>query len=134
MTITIFISNLVFHHCVVIEQVTVTIFFLLQRDETRKRKKWQGCQVPKNKKAKFGHKQFQKRSNFEIGKKTKFSKKIYQNISNKFWNIIKCCMFCLNLTKVGLKRYSFLQDWKKPNGQIILFLKSCFKKGQFGNP
>jgi hypothetical protein len=43
-----------------------------------------GCQVPKNKNAKFGHKQFQKRPNTEIGKKAKFSKKIYQTTSNKF--------------------------------------------------
>jgi hypothetical protein len=39
-----------------------------------------------------------------------------------------------NLAKIGLKRYYFLQDQKKakkrPNGQIILFLENCFKKGQ----
>jgi hypothetical protein len=31
----------------------------------------QGCQVPKNKKAKFGHKQFQKRPNSQMVKKAK---------------------------------------------------------------
>jgi hypothetical protein len=42
----------------------------------------QGCQVPKKiKKAKFGHRQFQKRPNSEMGKKARFLKKftkIYQ--------------------------------------------------------
>ncbi len=91
----------------------------------------------KIKKAKFGHKQFQKGQIlkwWKRPKKAKFSKKIYQNMSKIFWNYIKCCMFCCNLAKIGLKRYYFLQDWKKakkrPNGQIILFLENCFKKGQ----
>ncbi len=41
----------------------------------------QGCQVLKDKKAKFGHKQFQKRPNFI------------------FLNFIKRCMFCKNFAK-----------------------------------
>ncbi len=43
-------------------------------------------------------------------------------------------MFCWNFAIIGLKRYYFLQDWKKakkcPNGQILLFLENYFKKVQ----
>jgi len=42
--------------------------------------------------------------------------------------IIKFCIFCWNIAKIGLKRYYFLQNW---NGQIILFWENCFKKCQF---
>ncbi len=75
-----------------------------------------------------------KKPNSQMVKKAKLSKKIYQNISNKFWKIIICWMFCWNLAKIGQKRYYYLHDRKKakkrPNGQIILFLENCFKKGQ----
>jgi len=43
---------------------------------------------------------------------------------------------CSDLSKTGLKIYSFCQHSKKakkwPNGQIILFLANSFKKGQIG--
>ncbi len=43
-------------------------------------------------------------------------------------------MFCRNFAKTVQKRYYFQQDLQKakkwPNGQIILFLANCFKKGQ----
>ncbi len=51
---------------------------------------------------------------------------------------MKCCMFCWNLAKIALKRYYFLQDWKKakkrPNGQIIFISKKLFQKRPNGNP
>jgi hypothetical protein len=82
---------------------------------------YQGCQVPKNKKAKFGQKQFQK--------KAKFSN--LQNVSNKFWKKL------LILYKFGQnrpKRYNFLQDQKKAkNGQIAtkkFFFGKLLQKGQ----
>ncbi len=37
-----------------------------------------------------------------------FSNTICQNKSNKFWKFLKCCMFCWNLAKIGLKKYNFL--------------------------
>jgi hypothetical protein len=50
-------------------------------------------------------------------------------------NIIKCCMFCWNFAKIGLKRYYFPQDWKKAkkrqNGQILLFLETVSKKAKW---
>jgi hypothetical protein len=39
-------------------------------------------------------------------------------------------MFCCNLAKMGLKSNNFLKDHKRQNGQIILFLDNCFKKGK----
>ncbi len=98
----------------------------------------QGGQVPKNKKRPNLTLSSLKKAKFSNGEncqiKAKFSKKIYQNISNKFWYIIKCWMFHWNSAKIGLKIYYFLQDWnkakKRPNGQIILFLENFFKKGQ----
>jgi hypothetical protein len=51
--------------------------------------------------------------------KTKFSKKIYQNIKNKFWDVIKCCMFCRSFAKIGQK---ILLLSRSINGQINLFI------------
>ncbi len=62
-------------------------------------------------------------SNVKKAKKAKFSKKIYQNISNKFWNIIKCCMFCKNLTKIGQKRNFFHQYLKRPKKWPNIFFR-----------
>ncbi len=74
----------------------------------------------------------QKDSRFSNGEKgqekAKFSKKIYQNVSKFFWNIIKYCMFCWNLAKIDLKRYYFLQDWKKAKWPNHFTSRKLFQK------
>jgi hypothetical protein len=92
---------------------------------------YQGCQVPKVKKAKFGRKQFQKRPNSLIGKRPNFPKrfaKIYQMTSKTSLNVI---CFVKKIAKICLKRCYFLKDPKRPNGQSILFLANSFKKAKW---
>ncbi len=66
----------------------------------------QGCQVPKKvKKAKFGHKQFEKRQNSQMGKEAKFPKifaKIYR-ISSKI--SLNNLYMCRDIAKLCLKGY-----------------------------
>ncbi len=52
-------------------------------------------------------------------------------MSDKFRNGIKCCKIYGNFAEIGIKRYFFFEIRKRPkNGQFILFLAKCFKKGQ----
>ncbi len=57
-------------------------------------------------------------------KKAKFSKKIYQNISNKVWNIIKCCIFCRNRSK------KIILWWRSKKGQKIFKWPNYFLSGK----
>ncbi len=88
---------------------------------------WHGCQVTKNKRPNLAINL--KKTKFSNWKMAKFSKKISQNISNKFLNYLKNSMFFWYFAKIGNFHY-FLQDQKRPNGQIILCLENCFKNGQ----
>jgi hypothetical protein len=78
------------------------LFIPLADDGVRGEDARQGCQVPKNKKAKFGHKHFKK------GRILKWEKgKIYQS-NSKFHK-----MLYVLLKFRGLKRYNLLRVRKK---------------------
>jgi hypothetical protein len=48
---------------------------------------------------------------------------------------MKCCMFCRNFAKIGLKRCYFLQDLKWSNRYANHFINGkLIHKGPNGNP
>ncbi len=66
--------------------------------------------------------------------KAKFSKKFYQNISNKFWIIIKCCIVCRNFAKKGQKDTIFIKIKKMPKNdqmaKLFYFWQTVSKKAK----
>ncbi len=77
------------------------------------------CQVPKNKKAKFGNKQFQKKAEFSNGKNGQIFKENLPKYVGKFFEFH---MFRRKFPKIDLK------------GQIILFFCKTVSKRPNDNP
>ncbi len=124
-------------NCKVVQKARKTPFFSRKYILRTLRFVWRGavyCRVPRSGKIKstnlsissFKKAKFSNRKQGQI--KAKFSKKITQNMSNNFWNLIKCCMFRRNFTKIGLKIYFF--SLRSEKGQKIAKWPNHFISGK----